>query len=210
MSYGAGYADVDDGKVTLLSPVIDLSGVAQPILKYWRWFTCETSLDDSFWVWVTDDGSNWHLIDMVSQTQNWWTEITVLLTDYITPSANTRFAFVATDYRSGSLVEAMVDDFGIYSYVSLDVVEAQEKPDRFDIGIYPNPFNSAVKMDFGAIPNSISIFDINGRQVASPEPEKTLVWNAKNSMGGELPSGVYLVKIATKDGVKMRKVTLIR
>ncbi|MGC9314647.1 MAG: T9SS type A sorting domain-containing protein, partial [bacterium] len=149
-------------------------------------------------------------IDMVPQTQNWWTEITVLLTDHITPSANTRFAFVATDYRSGSLVEAMVDDFGIYSYVSLDVVESQSKPEIFEIGIYPNPFNSAVKMDFGAVPRSISIFDINGRQVASPNPEKTVVWDAKNSKGEELPSGVYLIKVATEDGFKMHKITLLR
>ena len=210
MSSGAGYADVDGGKVTLLSPIIDLSGVSQPILKYWRWFTCETALDDSFWVWVTDDGSSWHLIDMVPQTQNWWTEISILLTDHITPSANTRFAFVASDYRSGSLVEAMVDDFGIYSYASLEVVEAEQKPEKFEIGIYPNPFNSAVKMDFGDVPHSVAIFDINGRLVSSLKPEKTIVWDAKNSQGDKLPSGIYLVKIRTEDGIKIRKITLLQ
>jgi hypothetical protein len=210
MSYGAGYADVDNGKVTLLSPIIDLSGVINPILKYWRWFTCETSLDDSFWVWVSDDGSSWHNIDLVTQTQNWWTEVTVLLSDYISPSANTQFAFVATDYRSGSLVEAMIDDFGIYSYISLDVAEQSQKPDEYSIGFYPNPFNSALKMVFGFEPKSIEIFDINGKLVANPEPCKTVLWNAKNHTGEDLPSGIYFVRVKTGEMELIRKATLIR
>lgn len=211
MSSGAGYADVDDGQVTLFSPTIDLSGYSQPVLKYYRWYTNETSLDDSFWVYVTDDGgSSWESIEIVPQTQNWWTEVTILLTDYISPSANTRFAFIATDHRDGSLTEGMVDDFGIYAYVNLEVDESPSRPERFTVDIYPNPFNSAVKLEFGMQPQSVEVFDINGRLVAKLPSQRSIVWDATDEDGNDLPSGVYFVRMEKGGAQLYRKITLIR
>ncbi len=211
MSYGAGHADVDDGKVTLLSPVIDMSSYDQPILKYFRWFTNETSLDDSFWVWASDDGgSSWDNIEIVPQTQNWWTEVTVLLTDHISPTANVRFAFVATDYRDGSLTEGMIDDFGVYAYVDLGVDDAPPQPDRISVDIYPNPFNSAVKLEFGTPPDLIEVFNITGREVAVLTAEMSVTWDARDKEGEELPSGIYLVKAGFGEEKIYRKITLLR
>ena len=36
---GPDVGDVDGGKITLTSPVIDLSGCASATLRYWKWYT---------------------------------------------------------------------------------------------------------------------------------------------------------------------------
>jgi len=211
MSSGAGYADVDGGKVTLLSPIIDLSGHSEPVLKYWRWCTNETSLDDSFWVAASSDGgSSWDYIDIVPQTQNWWTEVTVVLSDHIGLTANCRFAFIATDYRSGSLTEGMIDDFGIFAYVDLGVSDLPSKPDEFSIRAFPNPFNSSIRIDFDRIPESAEIYDISGKRVAVLPRFETVIWPGRSDSARELPSGVYLVVARSKSEKKIEKITLIK
>ncbi|MCK5832855.1 hypothetical protein KAH81_04195 [bacterium] len=211
MSQGAGYADVDGGKVTLLSPIINLSAYPDPMVKYWRWFTNETSLDDSFWVAASSDGgSSWHVVEVVPQTENNWTRVVFPLTDFITATSNVRFAFQATDYRSGSLTEAMVDDFGIYAYVPVAVEERLKLPEEFDMEIWPNPFNASLRMEFSVIPEKAEIFDIVGRQIVVLVPGKTIIWNGEDVLGEEIPSGIYFVRASFGDSDIIKKVSLIR
>ncbi|RKZ30478.1 hypothetical protein DRQ36_05405 [bacterium] len=99
--------------------------------------------------------------------------------------------------------------------------QTPEKPKKFDIEIYPNPFNSAVNITVGpsyASHANIEIFDINGRTVADipvgagSKPARgaggsrtlpyEIVWRPAES----LPSGIYLIKI----GEKSKKAILIR
>ena len=78
----------------------------------------------------------------------------------------------------------------------------------------PNPFNSAVKLSM-YLPKtdhvSVSVFDVNGREVSRLVDggvgvgNQTFVWNASN-----YPAGVYVVRMVAGDVSKMRKVVLVR
>ena len=78
----------------------------------------------------------------------------------------------------------------------------------------PNPFNSSVKLSM-YLPKadhvSLSIFDVNGREVSRlvdgnvAAGSQTFVWNASN-----FPAGVYVVRMDAGDALEMRKVVLVR
>src|SRR5690606_313689 len=60
---GDGGNDVDNGRTTLLSPVMDLSGAAPSVrMSYWRWYSNAAGgapNQDVFTVQITNDGVNW-------------------------------------------------------------------------------------------------------------------------------------------------------
>ena len=78
----------------------------------------------------------------------------------------------------------------------------------------PNPFNSSVKLSM-YLPRaehvSLSIFDVNGREVSRlvdgdvGAGSRTFVWDA-----GDFPAGVYVVRMEAGDMSEMRKVVLVR
>jgi len=218
MSSGAGYADVDDGKVSLVSPSFDLSGYADPVFEYWRWFTNETSLDDSFWVEVSSNGgTNWYFAEYVPSTENQWTKMRFAVKDIVDLTSDVRFLFRATDYRDGSLTEGMIDDFAIWTYVDLPVEERDtQKPNEPRVAVMPNPFNASVQIGVvGDGMESIKIFDINGRMVRdfpinAVNGVLTVTWDGRGTCGEQLSSGLYLIKVEGNGGNVVRKITLIR
>ena len=42
---GLGDNDVDNGKTTLLTPILDLTSYPDPHISYWRWYSNDTSAD---------------------------------------------------------------------------------------------------------------------------------------------------------------------
>ncbi|NQU05967.1 MAG: choice-of-anchor D domain-containing protein, partial [Calditrichaeota bacterium] len=80
--------------------------------------------------------------------------------------------------------------------------------------IYPNPFNARATIHFGLPAPSkvrLSVYDLSGRNIQMLVDEylsagyHTAVFNADN-----LTAGVYFVRIATSDEVRVQKVMLIR
>jgi hypothetical protein len=108
--------DVDGGKTTLTSPVIDLSDYASANLRYWRWYTCDTgeATDD---VWVVDvsadSGSSWVSLETETRSERDWVEREFNLGDYVLLTDKVLMRFVASDYGDDSVVEAAVDDIEI-------------------------------------------------------------------------------------------------
>jgi len=86
-------------------------------------------------------------------------------------------------------------------------------------GVRPNPSSSQTTLSFalkleGRV--KIAIYDLDGRRLnvlsdhefaAGPH---TLTWNGRDSRGGAMPSGIYIVRLESKSRVESRKVTLIR
>jgi len=91
------------------------------------------------------------------------------------------------------------------------------------VGNYPNPFGSKAEIRYSipgeygkAVPASIRVYDVKGRQVAtlldemrSPGPSK-LTWDG-TYLGGELaPSGIYFVELMAGDARVVSKLVLTR
>ena len=109
----AGEADVDGGPTYLISPVINLAG-SDAIIEYSRWFYNGTTLNDTFWVEVSNDnGSTWVRVETVAFTgiENRWVLHSFRVSDYVTPTAQVRVRFGTSDNPNDSIVEAGVDHF---------------------------------------------------------------------------------------------------
>ena len=120
----AGENDVDDGTTTLLSPPIDLMGMTQPVLGYWRWYSNNAGNAPGSDVWVVQvsaNGTDWVDLERTVETQNTWTYHQFLLANYITPTDSVRIRFIAEDAGDGSLVEAAVDDLFILNGINVDI-----------------------------------------------------------------------------------------
>jgi uncharacterized repeat protein (TIGR01451 family) len=109
-------ADVDGGKTTLTTPLLDLSPYADVDIRYWRWYSNHggTAVDD---VWVVDvsgdSGATWINLETLVASENQWTRKDFRLGDYIPLTGRALVRFVASDYGEESLVEAAVDDIVI-------------------------------------------------------------------------------------------------
>jgi len=116
-----GENDVDGGKTTLFSPTLDLSGLNDPTIRYWRWYSNSAGASpnsDTFRVGISaNGGANWSNVETVGptgpETSGGWFEYSFRVADIVTPTAQVQLRFVAEDAGDGSIVEAAVDDFQV-------------------------------------------------------------------------------------------------
>ena len=218
-----GYNDVDNGKTTLFTPVYDLEGMENVLVEYYRWYTIRTSLDDSFFVDISNDGGNsWVNLETVASTENYWQRSRFLLEQFVEPTSEVLLRFVAEDYPPGSLVEAGIDDFSIYTFIPTGV--ESEGPDGLPAVFalsqnYPNPFNGRTEISFDLPAPSdvnITIYDISGRMVRDyrmdemPAGSHSVVWDGCNDSGQDVSSGVYLCKMQAGDYIRARKMLFLK
>jgi len=116
---GLGSNDVDGGRTTLTSPMLDLTGISNPQISYWRWYSNTAGASpnaDVFRVDISaDDGVNWAGVEIVgpsgSGTSGGWFFHGFSPEDFIPLTSTVRMRFIAEDSGSGSIVEAAIDDF---------------------------------------------------------------------------------------------------
>jgi len=79
---------------------------------------------------------------------------------------------------------------------------------------YPNPFNSTMKIDFGATrsqPLELEVYDQTGRKVETLySGASTGSWQSVKFSGAELGSGIYIVRLRSAEQSRIEKVVLIR
>lgn len=115
---GAGTADVDNGTTTLLSPRIDMRGLTNPSIAYWRWYSNNLGSNpgsDSMPVQISnDDGQTWVQLELVTENQGRWVERRFPVAQFVAPTGSMRIRFLARDLGTASLVEAGVDDVRVF------------------------------------------------------------------------------------------------
>ena len=109
----AGNSDVDDGSVTLMSPVLDLADGT--IVEYAYWLNNTGAAwdpDDSLRVeGSTDGGGSWSALRNYQSAVNAWRTDSIVIGTDLPASSQARFRFIATDVGQGSIVEAGLDAF---------------------------------------------------------------------------------------------------
>ena len=96
----------------------------------------------------------------------------------------------------------------------------QSLPDKFQLfQNYPNPFNPVTHISFDLAEKSnirLTLFDIHGRLVKTiytghkDAGHYEILWDAKNSNGEDVPSGVYIYQLTTDDYTFNRKMILLK
>jgi hypothetical protein len=84
---------------------------------------------------------------------------------------------------------------------------------------YPNPFHPVTTIPFALSKSErvrVSVHDAAGRRVAHvgegvfPEGAHRMLWRGVDDGGRPVPSGIYFVRMETRETVKSEKVTLVR
>ncbi|MGD8452603.1 MAG: C1 family peptidase [Phycisphaerae bacterium] len=109
-----GDFDLDGGPTHLTSPAFDLAGLDATV-SYWRWYHISTQWDDALIVAVSNnDGASWTTVETIDNREE-WTYVAWRVSDYVTPTSQVRVRFTVDDSPNNSLVEALVDDFQVWT-----------------------------------------------------------------------------------------------
>lgn len=216
---GLGTADIDDGETTLSSPDIDLTGMIQPVLRYYRWYSNNAGAEPNSDYWTvrisSDGGSQWEILERTMVTDASWKPFVYVLRDIIdlTPTMNLRF--IAADDEPGSLVEAAVDDIEVLDInQALVGIEDTPLPATLLLGQnYPNPFNPASTITF-ALPKRgmarLAVFNSYGQEVAVlADGEWAAGTHSVRFDAQGLSAGVYLYELRFGGERLSRKMLLV-
>ena len=137
-------SDVDDGTTTLLSPVFNGVESSDLVLSYQRWYSNDFGAEpnaDSMQISISRDaGSNWTLVEDVSQNANAWVLVEFPIDSVIQPSSQMQMRFVASDLGGGSVIEAGIDNLRIFGIECDDAIVGDLNGDGVvdgaDVGVF--------------------------------------------------------------------------
>jgi hypothetical protein len=164
------------------------------------------------------DSNRWREATRFTGSQNSWELRTIELPDYCLGRAEpVRVRFRTNTPRNSENLDGMrIDDFQLLTGNLVDVNSEQEiNPVSMELSEpYPNPFNATTRLSYTlpeACEISLSLFDINGRLMENLESgfveagSHLIVVNA-----GDLPSGLYLVKLNSKGEILTQQIVLVK
>lgn len=217
-----GDADVDGGATILLSPTMNLSGMTNPVISYWRWYVNDAGSNpgtDTLRVEISNNnGSSWKVLEKVLQSQAAWVNKTVAVSSLLPPTATMRLRFIAEDLGGGSVVEAAMDDFMVYDSATSTASLPPAVANRLYPNV-PNPFNPSTTLRFDIAhsgPASLRIHDVRGRLVRSlwagavGAGTHTSTWDGRDDRGLAVASGVYVVRLEAGDYRASRRIVLTK
>jgi len=134
--------------------------------------------------------------------------------DYVIDQ-NGNVAYFSTEYQPEDMI-AVINDLLDSPSSTPDVPPAQ----LIFLQAAPNPFNPQTKISFtlqSRQPVSLDIHNARGHLVRTllsseirPSGLNILAWNGQNNQGQNLPSGLYMARIRTRNETAVTKLTLVR
>ncbi|MGH7596330.1 MAG: FlgD immunoglobulin-like domain containing protein [bacterium] len=225
-----GVNDVDNGKTTLYSPLLDLTSYRNPVIRYFRWYSNRTGDSPGLDEWEVhisnDSGKTWVEIERTRETDNSWRKVVFFVQKFLSPTNKVRFRFVAQDQAPGSIVEAAFDDFEILeaeSVTGVEVPAVSTLPGELRLRPnFPNPFaNGAMATTIHydlprAAELRVQIYDLTGRSVCVLHDGRqnagthTLVWNGADAAGRLVSAGFYFVVLEAENRRLTQKIVVVR
>lgn len=211
----------------LLSPSIDLNGLACVYSSFWVWNWVEDLnqgyVYDPLWLDITTDGINFYPLcsemggvndDPEIPDVGGWNMISLDLTKYVDNTVQIRFRFQSNSYivQPGSYI----DDFNIYGRdkTTVGFNEITQINNSILLKNYPNPFNSFTKIEYNLPFNSmvkLEIFNIDGRKIETLinkfqyQGQHSIILNTKS-----YTAGIYSLIIKVGNYSSTNKCVLIR
>ena len=196
----AGEDDVDDGTVTLTSPVF--SGMDTPVLTYWRWFANydSTTANDEFTISISD-GTTEAVLETIDANDplSIWEEKTFNLWDFLSPSEEyTLILETGDDFDNGSIVEAGFDHFQVEYTIPIDIDEVSTRV----LDFYPNPTSGEININVPAnmSTTAVQIWNTQGQLVDTFNLEAGTV-----QISPDLAAGSYVLSWINTNGITIDK-----
>lgn len=227
---GPGNWDVDNGATVLQSTIISTFGMANPHVRYYRWYSSGVGNPntDPFLVEMsTNAGVTWPIVlEDTAASTNAWIEVDFALNDFVPPPSSLRFRFTAQDTGNGGIIEAALDDFMVYEgFEPADGthVPLPEPPAHgFELGTaWPNPCSTGSEAHLELLlweedRVSATVFDVAGRRVATLLDRRldpglhTIAWSGRRDAGGRAAAGIYFLRVRGAGDTRTRKILLMR
>lgn len=195
----AGVDDVDDGMVTIQSPIFDLSNYNVPLLSFHRWFANGggqgTPPNDQLEISISN-GQETVVLDLASFGDNdlfQWEFQSFALNDFIEKSDEMRLILQTGDTEDlGHLVEAAFDLFEIVD-LEPSPPSAIESFAANQFQLVPNPVLDNLTLPTFASESHYFIYNLNGSLALSGR-------NSELVDCRQLTQGVYLIKVLDAAG----------
>ncbi|MEM7574975.1 MAG: choice-of-anchor B family protein [Bacteroidota bacterium] len=199
---GVGTDDIDDGTVTLFSPIFDLSlyQAASVVLHYQYWFANfggNGSPNDQMSVTISNGQTSIELAnyDEDVSCDEWFSE-DFQLADFIELTDQMQLIVVATDLNGGHVSEGGLDDF----LITGELLTSTENLALvgLEVNLSPNPSDADFQLNY-RLPSAptgelrMEVLDILGRQLTTQRLAPFA--NGVLRFGQELAPGTYLVRM---------------
>ena len=190
-----GTDDVDDGIVTLFSPVFDGTQFTSPVMQFYRWFAnYDNTVADDNLVLMIDNGSITENLAIYNSQDNpsTWVLEEFILSDFIELSSTMRLIVETEDnFDNGSIVEAGIDLFSVVEG-NVGLLESE----RLNFSIFPNPTQGLIQIQN---PNrdawNIRILDSKGALVSASKMNSSQL-----NLELDLEIGMYFVQFVNAQG----------
>jgi len=110
-------------------------------------------------------------------------------------------------------------DLGAYEFLPSTSVAGKIVPTEFSVGVYPNPFNSCLTIQYTlAQPARVQVQlynilgEVRARLIDKHQPAGNFhyLWKGTDRMGTPLPSGLYVIRFQVGEKVRTEKILLLK
>lgn len=194
--------DVNLGRTTLTSPVMDLSSYVDPLLLFDLWFIHferETILDTLVVELSNNDGESWVSAYREIKGTSGWKRHVIFLRDHLFLSDKMRVRFRVSDSLGNILVVAGMDNFDIVDRLFSSAPEGQQgtKESSTHTSIAPNPAKDQTRVTVHSSGELVTIEIISNLGLQTIKPFSSYLPPGSHSVPLNLnvPSGWYLMRI---------------
>lgn len=179
-------------------------------LNFYTYYSLEQDWDYGH-VEVNNGSHFWWILDIYTGNQTSWTQKTYPMDNFYGKTTRVGFRFIS-DY-SVTQEGWYIDDVYVPFYVSASEKSVSGLKPLFNV--YPRIFRDKAVISFGGIKDkdaTIRIFNLTGRtvDVCKIGSSGKIIWRGKDLYGKNLPSGIYFIKIESKDLRKTLSTVLLR
>ncbi len=135
------------------------------------------------------------------------------------PDGNTEACLsdvIISDATGGSFADVMIGDCADISILDI----SDELPGEFSLSQnYPNPFNPSTNISFSIVDASevsLKVYDLSGKEINElannfyTPGTYNIKWDARDSFGNQVSSGIYIYQLKTKDGILSNSMIYMR
>lgn len=195
-----GADDIDSGYTTMMSPPMDLTNYASPLLTFYYFYekSWPVSTEDSFTVYITNGTDTAIVMNTILPQNQWSTRQEIRIKDFISLSNNMRVYFQANDSDPGTAIEMLIDLFEIVDSNATSIHVLANT--NIELNYYPNPFYNTIQVDYEIDQTVVDEIPVQVVNTLGQIIEQTTIQDqtGRLELGQNWDAGIYFIAIGNK------------